>query len=191
MQPRDHLRTLLTALQPADALENEHKTAILALLEGTQEPFSREQYLPGHVTASAFVINAARDALLLILHGKLQRWLQPGGHVEPDDLDVLAAARREVREEVGLEAVELLGPGILDVDVHEIPARNGAPAHRHFDIRFLFSTAADSFQAGSDARAAQWVPIAELLRGASARYPSDESVLRAVRKLSERVGAWH
>jgi 8-oxo-dGTP pyrophosphatase MutT (NUDIX family) len=140
--------------------------------------------VPGHVTASAFITTPARSALLLILHGKLKLWLQPGGHVELEDRDVLASARREVLEEVGLRALELATPGVFDVDVHEIPARADQPAHEHFDVRFMFTTTALEAQAGSDARAARWVPVKELLRGAAdSPYPSDESVMRAVRKL--------
>ena len=56
----------------------------------------------------------------------------------------MAAALREVREEVGLPDAELrpLGrEGIwLDVDSHDIPAnpRNAEPAHVHHDLRFAF-----------------------------------------------------
>jgi 8-oxo-dGTP pyrophosphatase MutT (NUDIX family) len=188
MPRHSHLRSLLEALTPADARELEHKTRIVRLLADSQAPFSREQFVPGHVTASAFIVNEARDALLLILHAKLGRWLQPGGHIEADDVDVAHAAEREVREEVGLE--RLTPNGVLDVDVHSIPAHRSQPAHEHFDVRFLFTTVKDArVVAGSDAQAARWVPIAELLRPAcsapaATHLPHDDSVLRAVRKLT-------
>jgi 8-oxo-dGTP pyrophosphatase MutT (NUDIX family) len=187
MPRHSHLRSLLEALTPADAREREHKARFVRLLADSQAPFSREQFVPGHVTASAFIVNEARDALLLILHAKLGRWLQPGGHVDADDLDVAHAAEREVREEVGLE--QLTPNGVLDVDVHSIPALHSQPAHEHFDVRFLFTAKEARVVAGSDAQAARWVPIAELLRPASstpaaAHLPHDESVLRAVRKLT-------
>jgi 8-oxo-dGTP pyrophosphatase MutT (NUDIX family) len=191
MPCENHLRRLLQALTPADERERRHRARILALLDDSAAPFSRAQYAPGHVTASAFVTNPARDALLLILHGKLGLWLQPGGHVEPDDADVLASARREVREELGLDAIDVVGDGLLDVDVHEIPARGADPAHEHFDVRFLFSTAADSFKAGSDARDARWVPVGALLGPEPDRsLTTDESVLRAVRKLATLRASW-
>ena len=169
---------------PVDQREQRHKARILQLLEHTDAPFSREQYVPGHVTASAFVTSVDGRALLLILHGKLQLWLQPGGHVDPSDSDVLASARREVLEETGLADLTLATPGLFDVDVHEIPARKGQPAHEHFDVRFLFTTRELSATAGSDAKAVRWVPVAELQAATGERvYPSDESVMRAVRKL--------
>jgi 8-oxo-dGTP pyrophosphatase MutT (NUDIX family) len=128
--------------------------------------------------------------VLLILHSKLHRWLQPGGHVEPDDLDVIASARREVREETGLADILLTLPGLFDVDVHDIPARGAQPAHAHFDLRFVFSTSAVELNAGSDANAARWAPISQLLAARDDHeYPTDESVLRAVRKL-DRDQRW-
>jgi 8-oxo-dGTP pyrophosphatase MutT (NUDIX family) len=181
MPRQDHLRRLLEEFVPADEREAGHRTRILQLIERTDAPFSREQYAPGHVTASAFVLNSDKSALLLILHSKLQLWLQPGGHVDAEDPDVLASARREVLEEAGLAALELATAGLFDVDVHEIPARRDQPAHAHFDVRFVFTTRELEAKAGSDARAVRWVPIAELL-GDSA-FRSDESVMRAVRKL--------
>ena len=192
MPRRDHLRRLLEAHVPADAREDAHKSRILRLLETSEQPFSRTQYAPGHVTASAFVLAPGGSELLLILHGKLRLWLQPGGHVEPDDADILAAARREVLEETGIAALEPVGAGLLDLDVHDIPARADQPAHAHFDVRFVFTTPGRDFRAGSDAHDARWVPIAALHASAAAPggspYPSDESVLRAVRKLSEVHG---
>lgn len=186
MPRQAHLRRLLEDFVPANEREERHQARISQLIERTEAPFSRAQYAPGHVTASAFVTTPDRSAILLILHSKLQLWLQPGGHVDADDSDVLASARREVLEEVGLSALELATPGLFDVDVHEIPARKEQPAHEHFDVRFLFTTSNREAKAGSDAQAARWVPVSELLRAASdSPYPSDESVMRAVRKLHE------
>jgi 8-oxo-dGTP pyrophosphatase MutT (NUDIX family) len=175
---------LLDDFVPANAREQQHRIRILQLIEQTEQPFSREQYAPGHVTASAFVTNPEHTQLLLILHGKLQLWLQPGGHVEVADSDVIASARREVLEEVGVSELEL-APGIFDVDVHVIPPRGELPAHEHFDVRFLFTTRTREHRAGSDANAARWVPVAELIDPREgSEYPSDESVMRAVRKLT-------
>lgn len=47
--------------------------------DGT-ELFNRKNFV-GHITASAYIINPAKDALLLLKHKALKIWLQPGGHV--------------------------------------------------------------------------------------------------------------
>lgn len=108
------------------------------LLATGTDPFSRMNWL-GHVTVSGLVTNPQRDKLLLVHHKKLGIWLQPGGHVERDlDDSLLEGAAREVREETGLEDFLPLSPELFDVDIHEIPARRDAPAHLHYDLRFLF-----------------------------------------------------
>ena len=91
-----------------------------------------------HFTASAFVFNREGKALALF-HAKLQRWLQPGGHIEVTDSNPLSAALREVHEETGLTTLEPLSPHPIDLDIHTIPAsqKHGA-AHAHFDIRYAF-----------------------------------------------------
>lgn len=178
---RDPLRHLLDAFTPADAVEAGHRDAIRRLLDAPGDPFSRHHFTPGHVTASAFVRSPDGGSVLLIHHGKLHRWLQPGGHVEPADADVIAAARREVAEEVGLTDVDLVGDGLFDVDVHDIPALRGDPAHAHFDVRVLFQARHLDARAGSDARAARWFPL-----DAVNAVESDASVARAVRKLAQR-----
>lgn len=174
----DELGVLLAQFSPRDAEEAEHRARMLSLCQAAEDPCRRDHFVPGHFTASAFVLSPDRDALLLIFHGKLQRWLQPGGHVDPDDLDLLAAARREVAEEVGVTELSLLTPAPLDLDVHDIPALRADPAHAHFDVRFAFRAHSLAFQAGSDAKAARWVPLAQI-----DLELSDRSVLRAVEKL--------
>ena len=60
-----------------------------------------------HFTATAFVVRGS--ATLLHWHKRLQQWMPPGGHVEPDE-DPVQAALREVREETGLVA-EVIATG--------------------------------------------------------------------------------
>jgi 8-oxo-dGTP pyrophosphatase MutT (NUDIX family) len=138
------------------------------------------------VTASAFVLDPSQGRLALILHKKLGRWLQPGGHVELTDRDLEAAARREVLEETGLGSLACLEDGIFDVDVHEIPARKDEPRHAHFDVRFAF--VADSVEAraaNDEIDGFRWIELTTLSGAAS--IETDESVLRAVRKLAVAV----
>ena len=93
---------------------------------------------PGHFTASGFVLSPDRGSVLLILHGKLNRWLQPGGHIESADASVEAAARREIAEETGLEAMTRAGTDLARIDAHQIPARGIEPEHVHIDLALGF-----------------------------------------------------
>jgi 8-oxo-dGTP pyrophosphatase MutT (NUDIX family) len=169
----------LHAHSPADEREADYVRRMVFLAAG-DTPFARDHFVPGHFTASAFVLSPDRKDLLLILHGKLGLWLQPGGHVDAADLDLLAAARREASEETGLQGLQPLDPPLLDVDIHRIPPnpRKGEPAHEHFDVRFVFVAPHRQLSAGSDAQDARWVPLGEVEDAGT-----DESVSRAVRKL--------
>jgi len=183
---RDHLRGLLNGFEPGDAAEAGHLQRMRSLLETSGDPFSRSHFDPGHFTASAFILSPDGGSLLFILHGKLHRWLQPGGHVDPEDRDILSAARREVAEEVGIDASALApAEGVFDVDVHPIPAMRGEPAHEHFDVRFLFRAPDAEFAVGSDARAARWFALEDV-----DAQRADASVVRAAAKLSWRGRRW-
>lgn len=149
-------------------------------------PFSRDHVVPGHFTASAFVLDKNGSGLILIYHGKLHRWLQPGGHIEADDATIVAAAKREVAEEIGLgpDDVTLVGDAdapIFDVDIHKIPARKSDPDHLHLDVRVLFQARGGHVVAGSDAKAVKTVPL-----DAITEAETDASVMRAVKKVRAR-----
>ncbi|MBR2840845.1 MAG: NUDIX hydrolase [Bacilli bacterium] len=60
-----------------------------------------------HYCASAFIINPYDKKILLVKHADYDKWLQPGGHIEPDETPEDAAVR-EVYEETGIK-IKLLG----------------------------------------------------------------------------------
>jgi 8-oxo-dGTP pyrophosphatase MutT (NUDIX family) len=147
------------------------------LLLAPGDPFSRRHTGPGHFTASAFVLCPERRRVLLIRHPKLGRWLQPGGHIEPEDGDVAAAARREANEETGVDIEGPLG-GIFDVDIHDIPANARDAAHQHFDVRYAFIARSDRLEVSPEALGARWVALPEV-----AQLTDEVSVLRCTERL--------
>lgn len=170
-------RTAIGDYQPSDPRERGFQQRMLELL-ALPAPTSRQQFVPGHLTASAFVLSPERDAVLLILHKKLQLWLQPGGHIEADDVSLLAAAHREVAEEVGLALPASVTGAVFDLDIHTIPARKDEPAHEHFDVRFCFHSPTLAFAINDEVVDARWAPLARI-----DQLTTDESVLRVARKL--------
>ncbi|GIF69029.1 NUDIX hydrolase [Asanoa ishikariensis] len=130
------------ARNPTEADRLAPLTGALAAKAGP-DIVSRKTFVPGHVTASAVVLDPA-GRMLHIRHNVFNRWLQPGGHLEPGDTTLLGAARREVEEETGIPShlLTLADETPCDVGVHAIaanPARSEA-AHHHFDVRYLFTT---------------------------------------------------
>lgn len=176
----DTIRTALAAYAPADDRERAFRDRMLSLCDAT-EPFSRTAFTPGHFTASAFVLSPDRRRLLVVFHRKLGRWLQPGGHIEPTDASILDAARREVEEETGVRGTIAADERVFDIDIHDIPARRDEAAHEHFDLRVLLFAPEIAVVANDEVEAVRWADLAEI-----PSLGTDESVLRAVRKLQAR-----
>lgn len=166
----------LRTYEPADALEQAHRQAMVNLLTDAADPFARSHFEPGHFTASCYIVDGA-GRLLLHHHRRLNRWLQMGGHVEPAELPE-AAAIREGREESGLTDLETVA--LIDLDIHAIPAGKGEPDHDHYDVRYLARTARP--EAISIDRAESndlaWVTLGEAVE----LMPGAESQ-RAIRKI--------
>ena len=136
--------------------------AMRKLAAGNAAACARSHFDPGHFTASACVLSPSGGDVLLVHHGKLDRWLQPGGHIEPGDATLLAAARREVREECGLDPGSPVA-GVdapIDLDVHRIPERGSEPAHLHFDVRYGFvADPAAAVRVSEESHAVRWFRI--------------------------------
>lgn len=159
--------------------------AIIRFLEAEPFPFSRST-ASAHITGSAFILDRPASALLLIHHRALDRWLQPGGHVD-DGEDAATAALREAAEETGLSGLRLLpwrgGLLPIDIDSHAIPSnpRKGEAAHVHHDIRYLIQADPTALTPNqTETLGARWAPYSEL----DSIFPA-----RVRRKLEPTLGA--
>lgn len=148
----------LAAYSPFDPTEAEMLARLRRFVAENPACFHRS-HAAGHITGSAWILDLDRTHALLVHHRRLDRWLQPGGHVE-DDSSVLHTARREAIEEAGLADLEPISTSIFDVDVHPIPPKGAEPAHFHYDLRYVFE--ADRSQpvtSSHESRAVAWVPL--------------------------------
>lgn len=178
------LEALLAHHSPADEKERVDLESMRSWASSLAQPFSREQW-PAHFTGSAVVVTPEGDRVCLVLHAKLQRWLQPGGHADvADGGSMEATALREAREETGCEvALHPTAPRPLDVDVHVIPARKTDPEHRHLDVRYLViakNPEALAFDP-NESHGAQWLTWDEALARA------DEAPLKRMLEKAQRL----
>jgi ADP-ribose pyrophosphatase YjhB (NUDIX family) len=133
--------------------------------------------LPGHLTGSAWVVSPDKTRTLLTHHGKLDKWLQLGGHADGDP-DLAAVALREAREESGLAQLRLVSTEIFDLDRHWIPARKTEPAHWHYDVRFMIEAdPAEPLAISEESKDLAWVEVARVTS-----LNPEESMARMVRK---------
>lgn len=146
------------------------------------ENCAERSLLTGHLTGSAWIVDAARRRTLLTHHRKLDKWLQLGGHAD-GELDLASVAMREAEEESGLKSLRLArdengAAVIFDVDRHRIPARGAEPEHWHYDVRFVVEADPDEpLVVTAESKDLAWVDVADVKR-----LNPEESMLRMVRK---------
>ena len=133
------IRAAIAAYSPFNEQEDADKTLILDFLQKNPDAFYRTNRI-AHMTASAWVVNPARNRVLMVYHNIYDSWSWTGGHADGEE-DLAAVALREVREETGVRSARLLSKEIfslesLTVDGHE---KHGAyvPSHLHLNVTYL------------------------------------------------------
>jgi 8-oxo-dGTP pyrophosphatase MutT (NUDIX family) len=137
---------------------------------------------PGHLTGSAFVVDADGGRFVLLHHAKLRRWLQPGGHAD-GEANLAAVALREATEETGVAGLRV-DPVPLDADVHEVRPPGEDP-HLHLDVRYLVVAPPGAELAGNhESTDLRWVRWDEL-----DRYAPDDGLRRLAAAARDRLGS--
>lgn len=141
MSVRSSAITLLTDWRAPDHSQDSIRNAVLAFLDAREDACRRE-CVPGHITASALVLDDTAERVLLTLHPRLGRWVQLGGHCEDSDADIHAAALREAIEESGVDGLRL-SPDLAAINVHALTCSLGVPT-RHLDLQFVAHAPTDA-----------------------------------------------
>ncbi|MCF3652229.1 NUDIX hydrolase [Synoicihabitans lomoniglobus] len=173
--------TVLALLREhADRATDAHEAAMLTatLAFVAAEPDCAERSLAvGHLTGSAWIVDATRTRTLLTHHRKLNMWLQLGGHAD-GNLNLAEVAMTEAREESGLRRLRMVSGTLFDVDRHRIPARQQEPEHWHYDLRFMIEADPEEpLVVSAESHDLAWIEIANM-----AAYNAEESMLRMARK---------
>jgi 8-oxo-dGTP pyrophosphatase MutT (NUDIX family) len=162
MTLRASVVTALTDWRAPDPEQDALRHAVLAFVLARPDCCERACE-PGHITASTAVLDAAGTQVLLTLHPRLGRWVQLGGHCEPADADIEAAALREAAEESGIADLRL--SGLAAIHVHALTCSLGTPT-RHLDLQFVATAPAEAAISISDESLdLKWWPVDALPPG--------------------------
>ena len=165
----------LTHWRAPDPAQDTLRHAVLAFVLARSDACQRACE-PGHVTASTLVVDHTATRALLTLHPRVGRWLQLGGHCERDDIDIVAAARREATEESGIAGLRL-DPELVAVHVHPLTCSLGVPT-RHLDLQFLaHAPAGAAMVCSEESLDLRWWPLDAIPPG----DPSLDALVRAAR----------
>lgn len=132
--PREDALRALGEWAPTDPQQESLRHAFLTLMDTRPDACLRECE-PGHVTASAVLVDATDEHVMLTLHPRVGTWLQLGGHCEPGDRSLAGAALREATEESGASGLTV-DPEPVHLAIHPITCSLGHPT-RHFDVRYV------------------------------------------------------
>jgi 8-oxo-dGTP pyrophosphatase MutT (NUDIX family) len=154
-------RAAILAVPVGDEALERNRARILAFLDGHPDALHRS-CLEGHLTGSAAVIDPSRRRVLLLLHAKVQRWLQPGGHADGDG-NLARVALREAAEETGIAGLQVVTPAV-DLDVHVFHHAAGTePDHLHLDVRHLVLAPAGAVAVTNhESEDLRWVAVDDL-----------------------------
>lgn len=109
---RELIRSELTAIEPLDVLEHNHRADALAWVDSGADIFrvTKPATPPKHLVSYFAVVDV--DWILLVDHKNARLWLPTGGHVEMDE-HPRATVVRELEEELGLRAEHEIGAPLM------------------------------------------------------------------------------
>ncbi len=184
------MRTLeqqLKEYHPYNEQEERDLAVIRSMLEAQPDIFTREN-LVAHMTASSWLVNSARDKVLMVYHNIYRSWSWTGGHAD-GERDLLAVAMREAEEETGVQRLRAVTEDIfsvetLTVDGHE---KRGVyvPSHLHLNVTYLLEAdEEDALRVKPDENSGvQWFSLEEALGACSEPWMAE----RIYRKLNEKL----
>lgn len=158
-----------------------------------------------HFTATGFVVHG--DAILLHWHEKVQEWLPPGGHVEPNE-DLVQAVLREIAEETGFEAeIVPIQPSLDISNLEQVPAPHSIMIedvvddtygeHQHIDHIYFTRLVDDADKRPAAPDGWQWITLTDLQTGKSfptpdgKEKPPPEDVLKLGEAAIRHVSGFH
>lgn len=159
------LRRQIEAYAPCSEQEARDREGLLLALDTLQHPLTRENPF-AHFTASSWIVNPARDMVLMAWHNIYRTWAWTGGHADGES-DLLAVALREAREETGIADIAPAQPDIYSLEILPVNShlKRGrfVSAHLHLNVTYLLEAddALPIRPKPDENSAVAWLPLKE------------------------------
>ena len=160
------LRKAIAAFVPSCEQEERDQNMILSFMDANPDCLTRDNHV-AHMTASAWVVNPARDKVLMVYHNIYDSWSWTGGHAD-GEADLAAVAYREAQEETGIRDLKPLmdGPVSLEVITVDGHVKRGkyVSSHLHLNLTYLFEASEEqALTVKEDENSGvAWIPREEL-----------------------------
>lgn len=137
---RETIRSIIADVVAFDEVEATHIQSSLEWIDSGVEIFRLEKPAtpPKHLVSYFVLIDPDRNKLMLVDHIKAELWLPAGGHVEKDE-DPKATVRREMQEELALDANFVFEKPIFITETVTVGKTAG-----HTDVSLWYVVGADS-----------------------------------------------
>ncbi|MBQ8292417.1 MAG: NUDIX hydrolase [Bacilli bacterium] len=151
---------------PFNEQEVSDKKVILNWLKKDIDVLTRNN-TDAHLTGSAWVVSQDFKKILMVYHNIFDSWAWIGGHADGDS-DLLRVAIKEVKEESGVEHIEVLSPDIFSLEVlcvdGHIKRGEYVSSHVHLNVTYLLSAStSDCLRIKPDENSGvEWVNIEDV-----------------------------
>lgn len=153
---------IFQAWNPIDPGQEEYRLSYMAFVEELGAQAIDRYAGPEHLTASSFIFTSDLSQVLLCFHRKGQFWVQLGGHIDPTDPSISAAAQREATEESGIEGLKLFSEYPIDMNQHPLSSAFGT-CRVHWDVGFGFiADRGAEIVVSAESEDVAWWPVDEL-----------------------------
>lgn len=171
---------------PWNEQEEKDKEIILNCIDLFSDILTRNNEI-AHITSSAFIVNKARNKVLMVHHNIYNAWSWTGGHADGEE-DLLAVAVREAKEETGIENVNPIGGGIFSLDILTVlgHTKNGRYVSSHLHLSAAYLVEADEDEPlivkADENSGVKWVPIDKINE-----YSNEPHMHRVYNKIVSKI----
>ncbi len=173
--------------KPYNEQEFRDKNVMLGFLKNQKNVLTRENEI-AHFTASAWVLNEARDKVLMIYHNIYDSWAWTGGHADGEG-NLLAVAIQEVKEETGLRKVRPIQKGIFSLEILTVEGhlknKKYVPSHLHINCTFLLEASDEEqlYVKPDENQGVRWMDME-----ACVKVSKEPSMRKIYQKLNDKLG---